>query len=907
MTYRRMAVHRTILVVDVEGFGSRIRTNANRVTVRDGMYRALQRAFSKANISWTDCQHEDCGDGVIVLAPAEMPKSPFVESLPYELTEALREYNEAHPVEERIRLRMALHAGEVNYDDHGMTAAAINLAFRLLDAQPLRAALAESPGVLALITSMWFFDEVVRHGTASNLIRYRPVRVMVKETSAVAWICLPGQAHFFGETPFPATEVNTSVPRQLPAHSPHFVGRAEELGQLAALLDATESPGGGTAMISAINGTAGIGKTALAVHWAHQAAQRFPDGQLYVNLRGFDPTSTPVKPAEAIRGFLDAFQIPAERIPVSLDAQAALYRSVLAGRSVLVILDNAKDVDQVRPLLPGSSTCRVVITSRNQLAGLVTQEGIHLITLDVLTAEEAGALLARHLGHDRVTAEPDVITELIVHCARLPLALATVAARAALNPGLPLRALTDELRNEQIRLDVLDAGDSATSVRAVFSWSYQHLGAPAARMFRLLGVHPGPDISLPAAASLAGLKPRQTRIALDELTRAHLVSQHSPARFAFHDLLRAYASEQTQLHDTEAERRTAIRRLLDHYLHTAYSATRVIRLRHGPITLVPHHPGVLPEKITDYRTAWTWFETERAVLLAIIELAATGGHDTHAWQLPWALQEFLERQGHSHDWATTQHTALTAATRGADLEGQAHAHLSLGRVSPWLGHHDQAVTHVRRALELFTELGDQVGQADTHTILGSVLEQQGHLKEALPHAQQALTLSCDAGYLLGQAKALNNIGWYQALLGEPERALIPCQQSLDLRYELGDRRGEAHTLDSLGYAHYLLNHHVQAITYYQQSLALHRETGARHGQISVLNHLGDAYHSTGDLRAARDTWEQALDTLDQLNLAPGIGLGAGYPDANQIRAKLSHVDRTTHGSQVNHQAKQMEV
>lgn len=510
MTIRRMAAHRTILVVDVEGFGRRIRTNANRVTVRDGMYRTLQHAFSKANISWADCQHEDCGDGVIVLAPAEMPKSPFVESLPYELTEALREHNKAHPVEERIRLRMALHAGEVNYDEHGMTAAAINLPFRLLDAQPLRAALAESPGALALITSMWFFDEVVRHGTASNLIRYRPVRVMVKETSAVAWICLPDQAYFHGETPFPATEVNTSVPRQLPAHSPHFVGRADELGQLAALLGTTESSSGDPVMISAINGTAGIGKTALAVHWAHQAAQRFPDGQLYVNLRGFDPTSTPVQPAEAIRGFLDAFQIPAERIPVGLDAQAALYRSVLAGRSVLVILDNAKDVDQVRPLLPGSSTCRVVITSRNQLASLVTQEGIHLITLDVLTAEEAGALLARHLGQDRVTAEPEVIKELIVHCARLPLALATAAARAALNPGLSLRALTDELRNEQIRLDALDAGDSATSVRAVFSWSYQHLGAPAARMFRLLGVHPGPDISLPAAASLAGIEQRQT-------------------------------------------------------------------------------------------------------------------------------------------------------------------------------------------------------------------------------------------------------------------------------------------------------------------------------------------------------------------------------------------------------------
>lgn len=787
---------------------------------------------------------------------------------------------------------MALHAGEVNYDDHGVTAAAINLAFRLVAAHPLKAALSKSPGVLALIASSWFFDEVIRHSTASNLVAYRPVRVVVKETSAVAWICLPD--HFFQdrEAQLPPPGLVTPVPRQLPAYTPHFVGRVEELRRLTALLDMT-TQGGDTVVISAINGTAGIGKTALAVHWAHCVAERFPDGQLYVNLRGFDPTGTPMKPAEAIRGFLDAFEIPPERIPVDLEAQAALYRSLLASRKVLVVLDNARDADQVRPLLPGSSTCRVVITSRNQLASLIIQEGAHPLTLDVLSAEEAAALLARRLGHDRITAEPEALAELIAHCARLPLALAIVAARAALNPTLPLRVLADDLRDEQNRLDALDALDPATSVRAVFSWSYQHLKEPAKRMFRLLGVHPGPDISLPAAASLAGVSVRQGRDVLDDLTRAHLVTQHSPGRFAFHDLLRAYATEQANIVDTEAERHTAIRRMLDHYLHTGYSAALLIHMRQAPIILAPPYPGVVPEKLADYRAAWTWFETEYLVLLAIIRLAAVTGHIAHAWQLPWMLFEFFERQGHWHDYAATQYTALTAAQQSADHQGQAHAHNGLGHACSWLGRHDEAHTHLQRALVLFEQLGDQTGQAETHTTLGVILERQDHPEKALPHAQQALALFRAAGYRLGQARALNNIGWFHALLGDPEQALILCQQSLALRRELGDRRGEGRTLDSLGYAHHLLGHYQQAIAYYQQSLTLHREAGEVHGQAPVLTHLGNAHFAAGDLNAARHAWQQALKILDKLDPALSAGLGAGYPDTNQIRAKLHNLDNAT--------------
>src|SRR6266542_231018 len=331
------AVHRTILVVDVEGFGDHRRANPHQVAVRKGLYTALRRAFRSTGIRWADCHREDRGDGVFVLAPPEVPKALFVEALPHELVRALSEHNGVHRIEERIRLRMALHAGEIIYDHHGVTAVAINAAFRLLDARPLKDALANSSGILALIVSSWFFDEVVRHSMDTDPATYRPVRVAVKETSTVAWIALPDYPYPHDETSLeiPSAGPDRAVPRQLPAHTQHFVGRADELAELTGLLDRAVgwsqpegTPGtAGTVVISAIGGTAGIGKTALALRWAHQVAGRFPDGQLYVNLRGFDPAGSPVRPAEAIHGFLDALGVEPARIPVELDAQAALYRS----------------------------------------------------------------------------------------------------------------------------------------------------------------------------------------------------------------------------------------------------------------------------------------------------------------------------------------------------------------------------------------------------------------------------------------------------------------------------------------------------------------------------------------------------------------------------------------------------
>ena len=424
------------------------------------------------------------------------------------------------------------------------------------------------------------------------------------------------------------------VPRQLPGTVRHFTGRSAELTALAGLLGQAGSPdAGGTVVISAIGGTAGVGKTALALHWAHRVSGEFPDGQLYVNLRGFDPSGTPVTPEAGVRGFLDALGVPPDRIPAGLDAQAAMYRSLLAGKRMLILLDNARDADQVRPLLPGTAGSMAVVTSRSRLTGLAVTEGAIQIGLDVLTAAEASELLASRLGPARVAREAQATAEITALCARLPLALAITAARAAARPGVPLAVIAAELRQAGDRLDLLTAGDPATDVRAVFSWSYHSLGEHAARMFRLLGLHPGPDISAPAAASLAGLRLAEAQAALRELAGAHLLTEPAPARFAFHDLLRAYAAEQAGTIDTGAGRRTAVHRMLDHYLHTSYSAVLLMFPSLVPVTLTTASRGAVQQDLAGRRQAMDWFETEHQVLRGVVEAAAAAGFDEHARQL----------------------------------------------------------------------------------------------------------------------------------------------------------------------------------------------------------------------------------------------------------------------------------
>jgi DNA-binding SARP family transcriptional activator/tetratricopeptide (TPR) repeat protein len=707
------------------------------------------------------------------------------------------------------------------------------------------------------------------------------------QSQALAVVQAPGRAELRPQArpgPDARASLAAEVPRQLPPAVTGFTGRAPELRTLTQVLNQIGCDAPGTLVISAIGGTAGVGKTALALFWAHRVADRFADGQLYVNLRGFDPSGVPVAPAEAVRGFLDALGVPPQRIPPGADAQAGLYRSLVADKQMLVVLDNARDEQQVRPLLPASPASLVIVTSRSQLTGLTATDGARLLSLDVLTQDEAVQLLTARVGNDRAAAEPGAVGEIAALCARLPLVLAVAAARAAARPRFLLTELAAELRGADSRLDALDAADPASSVRAVFSWSYRQLGPQAARLFRLLGLHSGPDISIPAAGSLAGINQAGADRLLRELTQANLLAEHVPGRFGFHDLLRAYAADQATATEDQPARHQAIGRILDHYLHTACTATTLIRPAREPITIGPARPGVTPEHLASRPQAREWFEAEHHVLLAAVALADSTGFDIHAWQVPWAMSEFMDRRGHWDLMAAIQGTAVAAATRLGDTAGRAVSLRMLAIACSRLGDSDQALAHTVACLRLCQQLGDHLGEADVYFVRATVAESQGHYADALSDCEQALRLYQAAGSRPGEARMLNNIGWDHDLLGDYRQARLFCRQSLALAAELRLRDVEAAAWDNLGYAEHHLGNFAEAITCYQRVLSLCQEAGGRFIEAGVLTRLGDCHQDTGELACARRAWQQALDILDELD----------HPDADKIRAKLRSPAPATH-------------
>jgi DNA-binding SARP family transcriptional activator len=665
------------------------------------------------------------------------------------------------------------------------------------------------------------------------------------------------------------------LPHQLPASSSSFTGRAVELAELDKLMGSPQDRGT-MVVISAIGGIGGIGKTWLALRWANDNADRYPDGHLYVDLRGFDPANDPVAPAAAVRGFLDALGAEPAQVPVDPDAQAGLYRSLVAGRRMLIVLDNARDSATVTPLLPAAGPGAVLVTSRHQLAGLVATHDARPLPLDTLPDADARDLLTRRLGRQRTAAEPPAVTLIVRLCAGLPLALGIVAARAALQPHLPLADLAAQLQEAATRLDALDGGELAVNLRAVLAGSYRTLPPDAARLLGLLSLAAGPDLSLPAAASLAALGIGRTRVLLRDLAATHLVHEHRPDRYRMHDLVRLYAAEQMQVLDADRERRPALQRIFDHYLHTANAGALLLYPHRDPITLTPPAPGVTVEQLLDYERALSWFEAEHTVLIATVHQAFGAGFDTHAWQLAWTLATYLNRRGHWHDWVATQRVALAAAQRLTDQPGQAQAHRGLARAYTQFGRYDDAYLHARNAVDLFDALGDHLGQAHTHLDLARVLARQGRYRQALGHAERTLDLYRAAGNRARQATALNTVGWYHAELGDHQQALTYCQQALDLHQELGDRHGQAHTWDSLGYAHHHLGHVQQATACYHHALELIRQTSDRYYEAEMLNRLGDAHLADGEFDPARDAWQQALGILD----------GLGHADADQVRDRL---------------------
>ncbi|MFE2315846.1 BTAD domain-containing putative transcriptional regulator [Streptomyces sp. NPDC059441] len=653
------------------------------------------------------------------------------------------------------------------------------------------------------------------------------------------------------------------VPRQLPAPPGAFTGRSKELDQLTEALTASAGTGGGpgrTVVISAIGGIGGIGKTWLALRWAHENAHRFPDGQLYVNLRGFDPAEQPMPTTIVVRTFLDALHADPDSIPADPDAQTALYRSLIAGRRMLILLDNARDADQVRPLLPGNPSWTVLITSRSRLAALVATHGAQLVPLDVLGRDEAHHLLVSHLGVPRVAAEPEAVAVLTDHCAGLPLALGIVAARAATHPDFPLAVLAAELNQAADRLDALDIGDLTASLRAAFAASHRVLTSPAGTMFVLLGLAPGPDISLAAAATLAALPTARARALLAELESAHLVRQDRPGRYWMHDLVRLYATELAHQQPGQ-DKVAALTRLVDFYVHTAYAANRLLDGPNTPfdVRLESPVPGCSPLTPADTTAALRWFDEEHACLLAVQSLALATGRHPQVWQLAWSLISYHQGGYHLTEYLTVWRAALTATERQGDTPTpRALAHWRYGHARSLTGDHGEALDQLGQALTLAERTDDTAGQAHICRTLGRVWEQYGDDERALEDALRSLALYLQLDNPLWQANQLNAVGWMHAQLGRYPQARTHCEQALLLYREHGRPADAASALDSLGYIAHHTGQHAQALEYYQQALALFREHADSSNEADTLANLAETHHAMGRPALAREAWQQAL-------------------------------------------------
>lgn len=691
------------------------------------------------------------------------------------------------------------------------------------------------------------------------------------------------------------------VPRQLPADVAAFTGRAVELAELDFLLPADEpDPGAGmgAVVISAVAGTAGVGKTALAVRWAHRVAGQFPDGQLYVNLRGYDP-GQPLAAGEALAGFLRALGVADADIPLAEAERSALYRSVVAGKRLLVVLDNAVTAVQVRPLLPGSASVMVVVTSRDSLAGLVARDGARRLDLDLLPQDEAVALLGALIG-GRAEADHTAAEALAWQCARLPLALRVAAELAAARPGTPLAELVAELAGERNRLELLDAGgDPHAAVASVFSWSYRHLPPDAARVFRLLGLHPAQHWDPYAAAALTGTSLAQTRRLLGVLARAHLIQPAAPGRYQMHDLLRAYAAS----HDDHRAQQAALTRLFDYYLATSVAAANCRSPANRTWRPDPPPAATPAPELDDPAVAQAWLDAELPTLIRVAEHTTGHGWPDHTGRLSSALHEYvcvtgcftdgiilaayaldaacstgdraaqanaLMRLGTYHSYQGRQQQGIDCARRAiaiardlGDRLAQARAHVALALAQLFKGRHQHSARSLRQALALYRELGDQTGECNTLCTLGHTCLWQGRYRQAVSQLRQALAVAREARYRDVEPEALNYLGEAYCRLGQYQQATSYAQQALTTSREIGHRLGEAYALLTLGWIRHRLGQHDQAMSYQHQALGLHQELGVRHAQAAALTYAGETLLATGQCTQAHDRFTAALTLARQ--------------------------------------------
>jgi DNA-binding SARP family transcriptional activator/Tfp pilus assembly protein PilF len=682
-----------------------------------------------------------------------------------------------------------------------------------------------------------------------------------------------------GTRPGRGPRSSAPTPAQLPADVTDFTGRDEQVKRLCELLagaGAGADSDTGAVRIAVVAGAGGLGKTSLAVHAAHRVRRKFPDGQLYVDMLGATPT--PLSPGDVLARFLRDLGVDGRQIPVDEDERAGRYRTALANRRMLVVLDNARDAAQVRPLLPGAASSAVLVTTRSRMPDLASTR---LVDLNVLDDDEALTLFIKAVGDDRAAAEPEATAELLDACAGLPLAIRICAARLATRSGWSIQAMASRLRDEHHRLDELRAGDLA--VRASFQVSFASLlttagpgGIAPADAFRLLGLWQGPSISAAAAAALFGTPEYLAANALETLVDVHLLESTGPDRYKFHDLLRVYSSERAVADLSGPEREAAIGRLLGWYLRTADAAAQVILPHRYQVPLEAGLAGQPALSFSATDDALAWYDSERVnVVAATRQAAASGLHDI-AWRLPAPLISMFNRRGNWADCIATHRIALESARHAGNRQGEAWVLNNLGQALGFT-HMSEGIELLERSLAIRREIGDRLGEVQAANNLSDAYVVLGRTDEALDLLRRALDLNREVGYRYGEGIVLNNLGEAFLALDRPDEAIDYLLQARRVFAEIAFQHGVGYSLHNLGRAHLSLGQDTEALDCLQQALVIHTKAGDRHRQAFTLRYLGLAQNHNGLAAEASESWQQAAAIFDDLG---------DSAQAAEIRAEL---------------------
>ena len=690
----------------------------------------------------------------------------------------------------------------------------------------------------------------------------------------------PGEAF----SPVQRTE---ALPRQLPRDLSHWVGRERELSDLTGLLN-DRDPAAPAALL-VITGTPGVGKTAMAVHWAHSIAHRFPDGQLYLNLRGHAPAPA-IQTRDALSRLLDSLGVPDRKVPSDCEAAAGLFRSVIAGKKALVLLDDAASPAQVRALLPGSPESLVIVTSRVSLRGLAAYQDVRHITLTPFRPQESLTLLSEVVTRDRVMAEPAAAVDLADLCAHIPLALRIAAANLLDRPSKSIADYATDLRNAD-RLSFLQIpGDEQAALRAAFGLSYVSLATDTGRTFRMLGLLPGRDATVPAVAALTGMSQREAARNLDQLAAAHLISEHFPGRYSLHDLLRIYAAELAMAKETAASRREAETRLFRWYLQTSHAADRALMPRRTRAALGPHEPEPAPVLLGDRQQALIWCKAELDNIVLTARHAVDTGQYDFCWRLADAMLGFFTLHQSWSEWEALAKIGLNAARHVGERYGEASALASLGNCYAGSGKLEQALECHIKAFDIRHEIGDKLECAALVNI-GEIYSRLNQFENSIEYAKRAFKVASECDDEWGKCISLNNLGETYSKLEQYEESLHFTRQALTMFVDLDDPYGQGYALDNLGGVHIKMGQVNESLSCFHEALRIRREIGDRNGEADTLLHIGDVYLTDGQANRAREFWRDALIIFEDL----------ASPAAEKVRSRPGMMDHSeTEAGQIQH-------